>query len=1174
MAASTSTSSSSSSHPSWTYDAFLSFRGEDTRKNFTDHLYFALRDAGINTFRDDNELRRGEDITSELLSAIQRFKISIIVFSRNYAASRWCLEELVKIMECRRTVRQLVLPIFYDVEPSDVRNQTGSFAEAFLKHEERYLLDIDKVLRWRRALIEAANLSGWDLTNTVDGHEAKFIRKIVEAVLREVNSTYLYVTLYPVGIDSRLQAITSLLRVGANDVRMVGIWGTGGMGKTTISKAIYNQFFHSFEGKSFLANIRETSKQLDGQVRLQEQLLSDILKTGKIKVNNADRGITMIKERLRDRRVLVILDDVDRLEQLNAIARSRDWFGPGSRIIITTRDEQLLKVLEVDEVYTAQEMSENESLELFSWHAFKNSYPTEDYMDLSRSVIAYSGGLPLALEVLGSFLFSRSRKEWKSALEKLKRIPNDEVQTKLRISFDALNDSTQKDIFLDISCFFIGMDKDYVIQILDACNFFAEIGISVLIQRCLLSVGERNKLIMHDLLRDMGREIVREESPDIQGKRSRLWLHEDAIDIFAKQEGTKAVEGLTLKLSRLHTVTFSTRTFIKMQRLRLLHLDYVHLTGDYEHLSKDLRWLRWHGFPLKLFPNNFYSRNLVAIDLRYSNLTQIWKKSKELFEKLKFLNLSHSHYLSQTPNFARLPNLEKLILKDCRNLFEVHQSIGDLNNLVLVNLKDCRSLQSLPMSFYRLKSLQTLILSGCSRLDYLAEELGEMESLTTLLADNTAIRQVPCTIVQLKNLKCLSLCGCKGSPSKSLSSHFWSWIFPRKSPKSVNLLPASLQGLNSLTDLNLSHCNLSDDAIPKDLGSLCALQSLDLQNNHFHSLPSSLGGLSKLQALHLNYCTKLQSIPDLPPNLKEMWAQHCTALERMPNVSNNLHLEDLYLGNCNKLAEIPGLDKQLKHIDAINLEKCSNLTNNFKKGILQEWPLSGFHSVFGIFLPGNDIPDWFTYKDEGPSVCFEVPRINDRNMDGFTVCIVYSSKIGYTPDLPTISVINKTKSTVEQNERPYSINLEMSYEDHIWQFNFPNSKSKLEAGDEVEVIADFGSGIDVKKIGVCLVYKSNIDGFDGKMIHYASTSNKDAIVFSDDGDASIDQVVIESKMGLGDDEVESSHGCFDDERGAKRLRCDHNTDDKAESSHGCFDNHREAKRLRYDHSAEMRIDDD
>jgi hypothetical protein len=148
---------------------FLCFRGEDTRKNFTDHLYFALRDAGIKIFKDDHELRRGKYLASELLRAIQGSRISIIVFSRNYAASRWCLEELVEIMECRRTLSQLVLPIFYNVEPSDVRNQTGSFPEAFTKHEERYLLDMDKVLRWRRGLCEAANLSGWDLRKTADG---------------------------------------------------------------------------------------------------------------------------------------------------------------------------------------------------------------------------------------------------------------------------------------------------------------------------------------------------------------------------------------------------------------------------------------------------------------------------------------------------------------------------------------------------------------------------------------------------------------------------------------------------------------------------------------------------------------------------------------------------------------------------------------------------------------------------------------------------------------------------------------------------------------------------------------------------------------------------------------------------------------------------------------------
>ncbi|RXH82494.1 hypothetical protein DVH24_036835 [Malus domestica] len=146
------------------YEAFISFRGEDTRKNFTGHLHEALTKAGINAFIDD-ELRRGEVITTELVRAIQGSRISIIVFSRRYLDSSWCLEELVKIMECRRTLGQLVLPIFYDVDHSHVRKQTGSFAQSFLKHT-----DEKKVERWRAALTEASNLSGWDLRNTLDGN--------------------------------------------------------------------------------------------------------------------------------------------------------------------------------------------------------------------------------------------------------------------------------------------------------------------------------------------------------------------------------------------------------------------------------------------------------------------------------------------------------------------------------------------------------------------------------------------------------------------------------------------------------------------------------------------------------------------------------------------------------------------------------------------------------------------------------------------------------------------------------------------------------------------------------------------------------------------------------------------------------------------------------------------
>ena len=159
--ASTSTQMSYDPSPSMCrclYDVFLSFRGEDTRDNFTDHLYTDLVRRGITTFRDD-KLRRGKEIQPELLKAIEQSRSSI-VFSQNYADSRWCLEELAKNMECRKEYGQIVLPIFYHVDPFDIRKPRGTFGEAFTKYdyEENWK---DKVERWREALTEAGNISGW-----------------------------------------------------------------------------------------------------------------------------------------------------------------------------------------------------------------------------------------------------------------------------------------------------------------------------------------------------------------------------------------------------------------------------------------------------------------------------------------------------------------------------------------------------------------------------------------------------------------------------------------------------------------------------------------------------------------------------------------------------------------------------------------------------------------------------------------------------------------------------------------------------------------------------------------------------------------------------------------------------------------------------------------------------
>ncbi|KAM5586658.1 hypothetical protein ABKV19_005541 [Rosa sericea] len=164
------------------HDVFLSFRGEDTRNTFTSHLYEALCRAKIQTYM-DYKLERGDEISPALLEAIRESKLSVIIFSKNYASSTWCLDELAHILECRD--KQFVIPIFYGVDPSDVRKQSGSYADAFVEHEKRFEDMRDKVLRWRNALTTAANISGFD-SQTIRP-ESELVKIVINDILEKLD---------------------------------------------------------------------------------------------------------------------------------------------------------------------------------------------------------------------------------------------------------------------------------------------------------------------------------------------------------------------------------------------------------------------------------------------------------------------------------------------------------------------------------------------------------------------------------------------------------------------------------------------------------------------------------------------------------------------------------------------------------------------------------------------------------------------------------------------------------------------------------------------------------------------------------------------------------------------------------------------------------------------------
>ena len=359
-------------------------------------------------------------------------------------------------------------------------------------------------------------------------YQSKVIEEIVRKILGKLNSTSSIVPNDLVGINSRMEKLVNLLGMGLKDTRFIGIWGMGGMGKTTLAEVFHESFLNDFEGNSFLANVREKSRG-PGLVSLQEKLLSDILIGRSFDFSNVCRGSKEIRKRLSHKKVLIILDDVDLPNQLEALAGDKNWFGPGSRIIITTRNRQLLINLGVDEdkIYEIEELNNNEALKLFSRKAFKNDSLLEGYEELSQVFIYYANGVPLALEVLGSSLFRRNVDLWESTLARIKQYPPRDILEVLQISFDGLEES-EKNVFLDIACFF---NREYKTNILQTLHDQLDGDIDVLLKKSLITIS-RGYLQMHDLLQELGREIVRRESPNVAGRRSRIWCIKDVFHIL------------------------------------------------------------------------------------------------------------------------------------------------------------------------------------------------------------------------------------------------------------------------------------------------------------------------------------------------------------------------------------------------------------------------------------------------------------------------------------------------------------------------------------------------------------------------------------------------------------------------------------------------------------------
>ncbi|XP_019086111.1 PREDICTED: probable disease resistance protein RPP1 isoform X2 [Camelina sativa] len=394
------------------HHVFPSFHGADVRKTFLTHILKEFKGKGIDPFI-DNDIERSKSIGPELIEAIRGSKIVIVLLSRNYASSSWCLNELVEIMKCREEFGKTVMTIFYEVDPTDVKKQTGDFGKVF----KRTCKDKtkDEIKTWKKVLEDVATIAGehsrnWD-------NEAAMTEKIATDVSNMLNSSS------PsrdfdglIGMGAHMKEMESLLSLGYDDVRMIGIWGPSGIGKTTIARVLYSQFSENFELSVFMENIKEStytrpvcSDEYSAKMQLQKIFMSQI-------INHKDMELPhlgIVQDRLSDKKVLIVLDGINQSMQLDAIAKETRWFGHGSRIIITTQDQKLLKAHGINHIYKVEFPSAYEAYQMFCVYAFGQIFPKDGFEELSWEVTKLLGNLPLGLRVMGSHFRGMSRHEWK-----------------------------------------------------------------------------------------------------------------------------------------------------------------------------------------------------------------------------------------------------------------------------------------------------------------------------------------------------------------------------------------------------------------------------------------------------------------------------------------------------------------------------------------------------------------------------------------------------------------------------------------------------------------------------------------------------------------------------------------------------------------------------------------
>ncbi|XP_059071410.1 disease resistance protein RPV1-like isoform X2 [Cryptomeria japonica] len=853
------------------YHVFINHRGPDVKKTLASHIYYALETHGLRVFLDKQELQVGDFLTPAIQSAIRSASVQIAIFSETYAQSPWCLDELVWMLDSDPTSIKII-PIFYDIEPSELRHvEKGAYATAFEEHRRKGRVTDERVESWIKALEKVSAISGIPFRTEIDDHGER-LKEIVETVLVKVGREQLYVCEYPVGLREAAEHFEKVVlsRSESKSTHVVGILGLGGSGKSTLATHLYNSMCSQFQRCCFLSDVSKEKIPC-----LQQTLLRNLLRDKNLCIEDSRRGKALLQDRLRGlTRVLIVFDDIDNTEQVDNLLCVKDVLGNGSVILVTSRDQTLFVSSKI-EIYNVKLLVEKQAQELFCWYAFGNAKPVDDLKDMVEELVSMCGGFPLALKILAGQLHNeRDPRKWKQQLKSLcKQLPEDLLGRIVMDSYKSL-DNTQKEAFLDVAHFLMGEDRDLVERVLDGFNDNGFQCLQTLRQKCLVefeladiirsralqvesvdwSVGIWRrakgsfKIRMHDLVRDLARQIGREESP------LRLCCSNDKMISTRVSMSKYDVRGIRGDEEHELPVYLQNQD---INGLKILAVQNSSILQQFNSVSGDLIWLRLSC--LRNIPSTLLLRSLRVLELHgvspqdFCNLFD----DREPPSELRALEVAFTSTAGPSTDFGSASTStagpSTAVVKKHGSTSESLQPpiaipigieqmfqawLGKLNlrHLGKIVLQNIRGLKTLPIKFEEVTNLTHVDLSGCSDLEVLpnsfTEELLQLQYLALRDCRNLVLQDLG----KISTLEYLNFQGCS----------------------MLKEMPKGTEVQKSLKHLNVVDTELRK--LPDNLEQLEDLEELHIGSSGLTEMPSSLYNLSRLTDLSLIGCTNLHLI--------------------------------------------------------------------------------------------------------------------------------------------------------------------------------------------------------------------------------------------------------------------------------------------------------------------------